>query len=406
MPTQSHQRDVVNHLRAVQELVSPLPGRTVAVGGADPRRVIADAARALRAVPPADVSAVDGYVARVRDLAVGACLPVAGDIPAGHPPVEIPAGAAVRIMTGAVVPACDDDVAVVPVEDTDAPRVELPARVTVTALDAGRTHIRHAGEHLRAGDVAVPAGLPLDAGTLATLVSCGVEAVTARPVPRVCVLTTGDETAPDARHERWRIPDSNGPMLTRLISDFGAEVTAAHCRDDTAALAGLLDEAAAGSDLVVTAGGISAGAFDVVKALGHAATADGRARMDFYPLAMHPGKPQGAGLWGDTPVVCLPGNPVAAWTSAVLFVAPSVRRLAGLPAAGAIEELPQVALPLDGELTPRHGGVSAAPVRLDWAAGVARMSAARGSHMVGALAGADGLAVTRPNAPTVVLRAR
>lgn len=406
-------RTIDQHLGAVLGLVSPARPERVSVrqlGGASGAaggyvRLAADAT-ALVSVPPAHVSAVDGFVAHAHDLAPGVRLAVAGDIPAGHPPLPVPPGQAVRIMTGAPVPATSrGELKVVPVEDTDARRTgPAPDTVTVRAVRTGRDNIRHAGEHLRVGDTVAPAGTPVDPGTLAALISAGVEEVEAFPKPRVAVVTTGDELAPAAAHDpgqpSWTIPNSNGPMLAGLARRFGASTTHHHVPDSEAALAAALDRlsgdraaAAPEADLIVTAGGISAGAFDIVKSLGRRATAQRRARFDFYPIAMHPGKPQGCGLWGTTPVICLPGNPVAAWVSAVLFLAPAIRRLAGAAAPHGLAELPHTFLEVAEPVATRDLRAVARPARIDWGRARAVFSPARGSHMVGSLAGADGVCV-------------
>lgn len=411
LPSRATLRSPDDHLAAIMSVVAPTPQRVVPVALLPPRARLARDAFARRAVPPVSVAAVDGFIAHAEDLYPGARLPVAGDIPAGHPPVTVPRGAAVRIMTGAPVPTPTDDaegapgerraagatdLAVVPIEDTDAPAdLSLPKAITVTHSGTPpRRNIRRAGEHLGVGSLAVPAGTRCDGGTIATLISAGITEVTIHRLPRVAVVTTGDElTGTTAPAVRWAIPNSNGPMLQRLAEHFGAEATHRHVPDDRAALSATLDELARNADLILTVGGISAGAFDVVKACGRAATSRGTAGLEFYPVALRPGKPQGGGTWRGTPMLCLPGNPVAAWASAVLFLAPAIRRLGGGPAARAVAELPQTQLQIPEDMAPTGGRLLARPARVDWARRSVDFAFPHGSHFVGALAGADGLAI-------------
>ncbi|MDY5786262.1 molybdopterin molybdotransferase MoeA [Corynebacterium sp.] len=281
-------------------------------------------------VPPFDNSAMDGFVVHVASLSGPGpwTLPVAGDIPAGVPAAPCPPGHAVRIMTGAPLPA-GEGLTVIPVEDTDIPPgpVPLPDCVTITRWDPARTHIRPAGANLAAGSVVAAAGTLIDAGTLAALVSTGVTAVDAFAPPRVAVVSTGDElvawpTAPGP----GQLPDSNLPMIAALARANGAgDVVELRTDDNNASFADVLDAAAQDADIVVTTGGISEGAYDVVRA-----TTEPGGLVWFGRVHQRPGAHQGAGCWRDTALVCLPGNPVAAWVSFHLYVAPLIATAAGI----------------------------------------------------------------------------
>lgn len=375
-------RSLAEHLRAVEEVCAPLPPGRLAVDASLVGSVLAVPVQAQLAVPPCDNSAVDGYAVRRADLQGSGPwrLPVCGDVPAGASPREVTPGTALRVMTGAEL-ARASDLTVIPVEDTDSPAdLSLPAHVTIAALPP-RAHVRLRGEHIAAGAQIAAAGDVVDPGLLSTLISCGISHVEVHPRPRVAVLTTGDEVG-------TVIPNSNGPLACAVLEPH-ASVSHHHCHDDVAAVSALLDQLAAQADLIVTIGGISAGAYDVVKAAA-------RSVAWFGPVAIQPGKPQGVGRWENTPLVCLPGNPVAAWVGLELFVLPGVARLAGTQAPARV-----VPFPVEPAVPAREGVAVVSPVAIDWRRGVARLHAGR-SHMVGALAGASGLAVTFPDGSTRV----
>lgn len=374
-------RSIAEHVAFVTSLVSPLPARSMPP---ETGLVLAVDAVARLAVPPFDNSAMDGFLAHRADLPGE--LRVVADVPAGGRPARLGPGEAARIMTGA--PVGPDGDCVIPVEDTDHPAGPgpLPATVRVPAY-SGRSHIRPRGDNSSPGDVVLAAGSPIDAGALAALISAGVTEVRAHPRPRVAVISSGDELVATGQPlAEGQIPDSNLPMLAALARANGAaDVLQLHASDRDGDFRAVLDEAAAAADVVVTSGGVSTGAFDVVKAVtsGH--------DMWFGSVAMRPGSPQGAGLWNGQPLLCLPGNPVAAFVSFHLFVAPVLRRLAGdarpvsrvrlaggvdtFPAAGGVTRIVPVRLTFDGEITaePFHSRAA--------------------SHLVASLAGTDGLAV-------------
>lgn len=306
--------------------------------------VVAEDVLARLAVPRFDHAAMDGYAVRAADIAAApVTLPVAGVVAAGDAwSGELEVGTALRIMTGAPVPSGAD--LVVPFEWTD--RGESAVSIGRPAVPG--QHIRMTGEDVVAGEVAVAAGTRLRPAHLGLLASVGCAEVVVRPRPRVAVIATGAELVapvvevrgapatsldtPGARDDlaAGAVPDSNSITIAAAVEAVGGRATVVGpAPDETDAFLTVLTSAAEDADLVVTTGGISAGDHDVVKA----ALAD-RDAMWFGPVAVKPGKPQGSGVIGTSdgrtvPVVCLPGTPVAAYSSFLLFGVPAIRALEG-----------------------------------------------------------------------------
>ena len=379
------------HLERILASVTPGAHRTVALDGpAWPctllGSVLAADVTSTLAWPSFTNSAMDGYAVRAADLAqaTGPGLPVAGDVAAGDTRVlTLVPGTAWRIMTGAAVPWGADSI--VPVEVTDA-GVE---HVRVTGPAPAHRHLRHAGEDVAAGDVVLPAGTRLGPHHVAVLASCGRTAVEVVARPKVLVLSTGDELVPAGRPlQHGQIHDSNGPMLAALVQAAGAEVLGvAHVRDDEGAVAEALADAIADADAVITTGGVSAGAFDVVKsALLEAG------EVTFDKVAMQPGKPQGFGLLGErrVPVFTLPGNPMSTLVSFHVFVLPALRCMAGAAPAPPLRGVAD-----QGWRSPAgRAQFARVSVRRDGAGRIRVVPNARqGSHHLGELAWADALAV-------------
>jgi molybdopterin molybdotransferase len=279
-------------------------------------------------LPGFDNSAMDGYAVHSADVA-GArsdspvVLPVVGDVAAGARTVHsVGTGRCVRIMTGAPMPAGAD--AVVPVEDTDGG----VARVSIRAPANPGAYVRVVGEDVEAGDVVLEPGTPVGPAQVGLLAAVGRERVLVRPRPRVVVISTGSELVEvGQRAGPGEIIDANSYLLAAAARDGGAEVyRAGIVPDDKRRLLDLLDAQLARADLLVTSGGVSMGAYDVVKeALREFGT------MEFVKVAMQPGTPQGFGTLGqrNTPVFCLPGNPVSALVSFEVFVRPAIRQMLG-----------------------------------------------------------------------------
>ncbi len=284
-------------------------------------RVLATAAVAARTHPPHDVSAMDGYAVRQADLALPATLEVVEHIAAGVMPARaIRAGEAARIFTGAVVPTGADTVVIQ--EDTTAEG----GRVTVREATAAGKNIRRAGYDFRAGAELVAGGMRLTPQAAGLLAAANVMTVEAHRRPRVAFLATGDELVPPGIvPEGAQIVASTGVALAAMLAGWGAEaIDLGIARDDVHEIR---VKAAPGleADVLVTVGGASVGDHDLVKpALGPMGLT-----VDFWKIAMRPGKPLMFGAIGGTRVLGLPGNPVSALVCARLFLEPLVRVLGG-----------------------------------------------------------------------------
>jgi len=320
-------RTIDEHREAALALAAPMPVIQVAVQDAD-GHVLAQEVTAPSVLPRWDNSAMDGYAVRARDL-VGASelapvpLRVLADLPAGSDArPTVVAGTAARIMTGAVVPEGAD--AIVPVEHTDGGT----ETVQIAQAPEPGVHIRRAGEDAQAGDVVLTAGILLGPAQVAAAASAGCAGLLVHRRPRVAVLSTGSELVPPGHALRLgQIPDSNSYLLAAAVRAAGCEaVWLGAVQDDAAALRSALDGLDGSVDAIVTSGGVSMGAYDVVKEV----LAPQRG-MAFVTVAMQPGKPQGLGrLAGGTPVFALPGNPVSAFVSFEVFVRPALLRMRGL----------------------------------------------------------------------------
>ncbi|MER6689216.1 molybdotransferase-like divisome protein Glp [Streptomyces minutiscleroticus] len=365
-------------------------------------------------LPPFDNSSMDGYAVRVADVAGAseefpAVLTVVGDVAAGRAGLlQVGPGQAARIMTGAPLPPGAE--AVVPVEWTDGglgggPVSGMRARsaspegatgeVRVHRPAPSRAHVRAKGSDVRAGDRVLEAGTVLGPPQIGLLAAIGRGTVRVRPRPRVVVLSTGSELVPPGEPlAEGQIHDSNSFALTAAARDAGAiAYRVGAVADDAETLRATIEDQLVRADLMVTSGGVSVGAYDVVKeALSHAADAeeDGGG-VEFRKLAMQPGKPQGFGTVGPdhTPLLALPGNPVSSYVSFELFVRPAIRALMGLqdlhrPTARAV-------LRCDKALTSPAGRRQF--LRGRYADGAVTPVGGASSHLVAALAHANALIV-------------
>jgi molybdenum cofactor synthesis domain-containing protein len=235
--------------------------------------------------------------------------------------VDVGPGQAVRIMTGAVVPAGAD--AVVMVERTSAVG---DGRVKIEVAASAGDHLRQPGEDLRAGQVMFEAGTELGPGHLGVLASVAVSSVSVVPRPRVGVLSTGDELVADGRPLRpGQIRDTNRPMLLALASVAGfVPVDLGTVADDEDAITAAIEEGVSTCDAVLTSGGVSVGDFDYVKVV-----LDRLGQMRWWQVAVRPAKPLAFGTVAGTPVFGLPGNPVSSLVSFELFARPALRQMAG-----------------------------------------------------------------------------
>ena len=324
-------RSVEEHQRIVAELITARPARTVTLSDAE-GLVLAEDVTAALDLPVFDNSAMDGYAVRAEDVAAATAevpvkLTVAEDIPAGRSDLPIlKPKTAHRIMTGAPIP--DGATAVVAVEATDG-RTDV---VSVTVPSVEGRHIRRAGEDVAAGTTVLRAGQVVTPAVIGLAAALGLPRMSVIPRQRVLVISTGTElVAPGNQLRPGQIYESNAAMLAAAIREAGAEVVAvATATDDAAEFTALLERYAAQSDLIITSGGVSAGAYEVVKdAFGRT----GDQGVEFAKVAMQPGMPQGAGHVAGVPIVTVPGNPVSVLVSFEVFIRPPLRFAMGLPDA-------------------------------------------------------------------------
>ncbi|MEU2250368.1 gephyrin-like molybdotransferase Glp [Streptomyces sp. NPDC019224] len=373
------------------------------------------------ALPPFDNSSMDGYAVRVADVEGAteefpAVLTVIGDVAAGDDGLgagrRVGPGEAARIMTGAPLPEGAE--AVVPVEWTDGGTGEGPAAAMRAHSDApegaggevrvhrpaqARAHVRDRGSDVRPGDLALKAGTVIGPPQIGLLAAIGRSTVKVRPRPRVVVLSTGSELVqPGGELTGGRIYDSNSFALTAAARDAGAiAYRVGAVADDAETLRATIEDQLIRADLVVTTGGVSVGAYDVVKeALSSVGDEDEPGGgVDFRKLAMQPGKPQGFGSIGPdhTPLLALPGNPVSSYVSFELFVRPAIRTLMGLPAMD--RPTAKAVLVADKALSSPAGKRQFLRGTYDAEAGTVTPVGGSGSHLIAALAQADALIVLR-----------
>jgi molybdenum cofactor synthesis domain-containing protein len=288
-------------------------------------RVLAEDIIADCDLPPFDRAQMDGYAVRAADThKAQARLRVVGESAAGNGwHQELHAGEAVRIMTGAPVPAGADAVQQVEVtrELNDGAIVEI-----LEPVDAGRSIVRRAAE-IKAGEVVLSAGEQISAEMIATLASFGYSAVKVGARPRIAVLATGSELVDVERKPgRDQIRDSNNYTIAAYASLAGASVERLPLAgDNEAALRRQMTEAASRADVLVTSGGVSMGVYDFTKA----ALVDLGTKIFFERVALRPGKPTVFGRLGDTLVFGLPGNPVSVSVTFLLFVRSALRAMQG-----------------------------------------------------------------------------
>jgi len=380
---------VDEHLAHILDEVAPLAPLELALLDAHSCLLAEDVVAAV-SLPPFDNSAMDGYAVRSADLdpvraGTAVTLPVVGDIPAGtQSPLSVQPGLCVRIMTGAPLPTGAD--VVVPVEMTDGGI----AKVRIDRAPDVGAYIRRLGEDVRAGDTVAVAGSHLGSARIGLIAAVGRTAVAVRPRPRVVVISTGSELVEAGAHiGPGQIADSNSYALTAAAREAGAlAYRVGIVPDDPNRLLETLEDHLIRGDCIVTSGGVSVGAYDVVKEV---LSRLGTVRFD--RVAMQPGMPQGFGRIGadGVPIFALPGNPVSALVSFEVFVRPALRRMLGAepisrPTVSAVATAPM-----------RSGKGKRQYVRAVLSAQddryVVQPVGGSGSHLMGAMAAANGLVV-------------
>ncbi|MDR9451667.1 MAG: molybdopterin molybdotransferase MoeA [Acidimicrobiia bacterium] len=314
-PLREAQREVLAAVPALPVVTVPLLNAT--------GLALAEPVAALHNVPPFANSAMDGYAVRSEDVKeVPAALTIVEDLPAGYvATATVQPGTAVKIMTGAPIPDGAD--AVVQVEYAEPAGRTVSIRVSVPA----GTNLRAVGGDVREGARVFEAGVRLGAAHLGVLASLGVADPLVRRRPRVAILSTGDEVMPPdvGALQPGQIRDSNRMVLNSLLLELGAQVVdLGIVRDDADLLRSTLEAAAADADAIITSGGVSMGEYDLVKTV-----LGDLGQINFWQVAMQPGKPFAFGLLNETPLFGLPGNPVSVMVSFEQLARPALLHMMG-----------------------------------------------------------------------------
>jgi molybdopterin molybdotransferase len=351
--------------------------------------VLAEPVTSDEDVPPFANSAMDGYAVRGEDTAgASSAAPVTlravGEVAAGRAPdVAVGPGEAIRIMTGAPMPAGADAVVMVEMTRQRGSDVEVQAEVP-----AGR-HVREAGGDLRAGQKVFDAGTQLGAAAIGVLASVGLTTVPVVRRPRVGVLSTGDElVAGEGPLAPGQIRDSNRPMLLGLVEDAGLDaIDLGIARDDEEGIIATLEDAFARCDAVLTSGGVSMGDYDYVKA-----ALDRFGALEWRQIAIKPAKPLAFGVVRGVPVFGLPGNPVSSLVSFECFARPALLKMGGHER----RFRPEIVARVDHDVRRRPDGkLHLDRVRVAWDDGayVATSVGEQASNALAATASANGLAL-------------
>jgi molybdopterin molybdotransferase len=344
-------------------------------------RILAAAVEAPRALPPFDQAAMDGYAISLAGRGgVPLVLPAVGRTSAGDPPGVLAPGAAHRIMTGAALPKGADTVVM---QEQTTRRGDLVQFAFDMALGA---NIRRAGEDVRQGSCVLRPGCVIGWPEIALLAAIGIDRVPVGRRVRIAVVTTGSELCKTGGSlASGAIFDSNGPLLAALLREPNTDVVLSTVRDDTAAIARVLEDSAKSADLIVTTAGMSVGEEDHVRN----AMLRAGGQLEIVKVAMKPGKPLAIGKIGEACFVGLPGNPQAAAFGALAFVRPIVVTLLGqVPTARVTAELAFTC-------SRKPDRTELVPVRLNVERG--RLTASRsgldGSHRMMPMVSADAIAV-------------
>ncbi|WP_284980005.1 gephyrin-like molybdotransferase Glp [Arthrobacter sp. fls2-241-R2A-200] len=383
-------RSVQDHRQAVVDLLSGISGSKGAQDlpllealGA----VLAVDVRAPLSLPPFANSQMDGFAVRSQDIPDdGAQLSVAEPVPAGAVPAPLRPGFAAPIMTGAMIPEGAD--AVVPIEKATPdsfPQPETPDAVVQLPPVKPGTYVRDAGSDIAAGTAALAAGTLLGPAQLGLLAAFGMMTVQTRKPLRALLVTTGDEVVePGQELTAGKIYDSNGTLLEASMRQAGLGVVRAGINDDDpGSLLRLLRRHTGASedpvDLILTTGGVSKGAYEVVR------QAMAAQPVEFVHVAMQPGGPQGVGTFDEVPFLGFPGNPVSCLVSFEMFLRPALSLVHGAPAlrTSRTARLGESLTSPQGKHQVRRGTLQGD--------GSVRLEGGAGSHLVHALARSNAL---------------
>ena len=367
--------------------MAPEPrAETVPLAEALGRALMFDVIQSTSDVPPFANAAMDGFAVRAADLP--GRLRIMGEVAAGARALPaLQPGVAMRISTGAPIPPGADTV--VPLERA----TETDGFIEIAETIPASSDVRAAGHDTRAGD-AVHLPNPVSPAGIGVLASLGVAEVAVRARPRIAILSSGEElVAPGDPLEPGQIFDANAPSLAAAVTEAGGEpVLRGHVGDDPADVVQALTGAGADADVVLTSGGVSVGPHDHVRG-----AIERLGKLDFWRIAMQPGKPLAVGVVNGRPVIGLPGNPVSALVVTELLVRPLIRAILGLAGDGRLH----VNAVLDEELRkdPERTAYLRVRVRQTDAGWAARPAGGQLSSQLRALAAANGLLVVPQGEP-------
>jgi molybdopterin molybdotransferase len=367
---------------------SRLPSENIAIAKAAGRVLVEDAIARLTQ-PPFDVSSMDGYAVRAADVAgVPTQLKIIGEAPAGRPfGARVGAGEAVRISTGAVVPEGADTIIIQ--ENTEAADKHVTVKV---AAEKGK-HIRRAGLDFRQDETLLTRGKRLSARDVTLLAAADLAEIVVTRMPRIAIAATGDELArPGGKRPPGGIVASSNYGIAALVEKWGGTAQDLGILPDRAEAFATLPKAAKDSDFIVTLGGASVGDHDLVQG----ALAPHGFALDFWKVAMRPGKPLIFGHLNKTPLLGLPGNPVSAIVCAILFLKPAIATMLGCS-----HEQHLLKAKLASPLRANDNRQDYIRARIVWRDGeaFAEPFPIQDSAMQRVLAEADALIVRAPNAP-------
>jgi molybdopterin molybdotransferase len=388
---------VEDSLTRVTGAFSPLPGERVSLAEAL-GRVLDEDVHAAVSHPPANVSAMDGYAVRAGDVAqIPAALTVVGEASAGRSyENKVEPGQAVRIFTGGTVPQGADAIIIQENTKRDSDTVTVMKEAGVG------TYIRRQGLDFEAGELGLKAGRRLVPRDIAFAAAMNLSHLKVRRKPHIAVLSTGDELIrPGETPGPNQIPGSNGPALAAFVDSCGGEpVDLGIAPDDKKALA-VMAAMAKDSDLLVTSGGVSVGDHDIT----HDALGECGLEVDFWGVAMRPGKPLLFGHLSGVPFLGFPGNPVSTLVCAVVYLRPAIDAMLGVGNKEFKETTAQLACDLDAN-DARQDYLRVRLARDEEGSLTASPFSKQDSSMISILSQADGLLIRPPHAPAIKAGAR